>query len=61
MSLIVFNKLDTIVRGKSVLKDISWAIEPHQNWVIVGPKGTGSIVSPTESNLYPEKPEGTGS
>jgi len=41
MSLIVFNKLDSIVRGKSVLKDISWAIEPHQNWVIVGPNGTG--------------------
>jgi len=54
MSLIVFNKLDTIVRGKSVLKDISWAIEPCQNWVIVGPNGAGktSLLNIILGKLY---------
>jgi ABC-type molybdenum transport system ATPase subunit/photorepair protein PhrA len=41
MSRIVFNKVDAIVRGKTVLRDISWAIAPGQNWVIVGPNGAG--------------------
>ncbi|MGD9972185.1 MAG: ATP-binding cassette domain-containing protein [Desulfatirhabdiaceae bacterium] len=41
MSLIIFNKLDSVIRGKTVLTDISWEIKPGQNWVIVGPNGAG--------------------
>ncbi|MBI5589919.1 MAG: ATP-binding cassette domain-containing protein [Deltaproteobacteria bacterium] len=54
MSLIVFNKLDTSVRGKSVLKNISWSIEPRQNWVIVGPNGAGktSLLNIILGKLY---------
>ncbi|MFZ3044851.1 MAG: ATP-binding cassette domain-containing protein [Desulfatirhabdiaceae bacterium] len=54
MSLIVFNKLDSVVRGKSVLKDISWEIEPGQNWVIVGPNGAGktSLLNIILGKLY---------
>ena len=54
MSLIVFSKLNTIVRGKTVLKDISWAIEPCQNWVIVGPNGAGktSLLNIILGKLY---------
>ncbi len=54
MPLIVFSKLDSIVRGKNVLTDISWAIEPHQNWVIVGPNGAGktSLLNIILGKLY---------
>lgn len=41
MPRIVFDKVETIVRGKRVLRDVSWTIEPRQNWVIVGPNGAG--------------------
>ncbi len=44
MSLIVFSKLDAIVRGKSVLKDISWASEPRQRRK-GGEKGTELFIT----------------
>lgn len=41
MPLIQFDNVSVIIRGKDVLKHISWNIKKNQNWLIAGPNGAG--------------------
>lgn len=54
MAVITFDRLSSVVRGKTVLADITWEIERGQNWAVIGPNGAGktSLLKIILGHLY---------
>lgn len=41
MSIMDLSKVDVVIEGRTILRDISWQVESGQHWALVGNNGSG--------------------
>ena len=57
MSLLKLTSVSKTESGTKILQNIDWEVNPKENWVVLGPNGSGktSLLNIASLNLHPSK------
>ena len=57
MSLLKLTSVSKTESGTKILKNIDWEVNPKENWIVLGPNGSGktSLLNIASCNLHPSK------
>jgi len=57
MSLLKLTSVSKTDSGAKILQNIDWEVKPNENWVVLGPNGSGktSLLNIASLNLHPSK------